>query len=114
MCNPTVLDEITQRIVRQAKDSLGGKLDKVILYGSYARGDYDAESDIDIMILADIPLEKRHEVYKEYFLRLSSDLDLEHNVLTSVNVTDTTTFYKFLRVEPFYQSVMKDGVVLYA
>jgi hypothetical protein len=32
---------------------LPGKfLDSIYLYGSYARGDHDAESDIDIMVLA--------------------------------------------------------------
>lgn len=31
-------------------EDFGSKLDAVILYGSYARGDFDAESDIDIMV----------------------------------------------------------------
>ena len=30
-------------------------LKSVILYGSYARGDYTPESDVDIMILVDLP-----------------------------------------------------------
>ena len=31
----------------------GRSLNKIILYGSYARGDYKENSDIDIMILVD-------------------------------------------------------------
>ena len=37
--------------VAKVKDIYAEKLAKVILYGSYARGDYSPESDIDIMIL---------------------------------------------------------------
>ena len=36
----------------------GSHLKSVILYGSYARGDYTKDSDIDIMILVDLPDEK--------------------------------------------------------
>jgi predicted nucleotidyltransferase len=32
---------------------LGDKLYKIILFGSYARGDNDNESDIDIMVLSE-------------------------------------------------------------
>lgn len=32
----------------------GNHLRRVILYGSYARGDYTKDSDIDIMILLDM------------------------------------------------------------
>ena len=34
---------------------LGSDLYAIILYGSYARGDYNNISDIDIMILVDLP-----------------------------------------------------------
>jgi len=44
MGSRSVLDEITAKVVQAARESLGDKLDKVILYGSYARGDYDDES----------------------------------------------------------------------
>ncbi|TGY96616.1 nucleotidyltransferase domain-containing protein [Petralouisia muris] len=32
---------------------LGSRLTRVILYGSYARGDFNQDSDMDIMILMD-------------------------------------------------------------
>lgn len=41
----TILGEITDNI----KDLYGSKLKKIILYGSYARGHQDEESDIDLM-----------------------------------------------------------------
>ena len=40
------------------KKVFGEKFQSVILYGSYARGDYDEESDIDIMITVDMSREE--------------------------------------------------------
>ena len=54
----------------------GEKLDEVWLYGSYARGDFDAESDIDIMALVDLPKEQL-AMYRRKLSDLSSDLDLK-------------------------------------
>jgi predicted nucleotidyltransferase len=113
MCSQIVLDELTSKIVQAAQNSLGEKLDKVILYGSYARGDYDDESDIDIMVLADIPMEETDRFDMELG-KLASRLGLEYDVFVSLFIKDCKTFYRFLPVEPFYKNVMKDGVLLSA
>ena len=49
------VNEVTQQVVNAAKDTLGDRLNKLILFGSYARGDFDDDSDIDFFVLADIP-----------------------------------------------------------
>ena len=111
MCNKSILDEITAKVVFAVQDSLGEKLERVILYGSYARGDYDDESDIDIMVLANIPHEDEMKEYKKinHFL---SRLGMEYDIFISVNVTDCTTFYKYIDVLPFYKNVLQEGVEL--
>ena len=44
----------------------GSRLEKVLLYGSYARGEQDEESDIDVMAPVDLPREQletnRHDL----------------------------------------------------
>ena len=42
-----LLREVEQKL----KAVFHEKLDRIILYGSYARGDYNDESDIDIIVL---------------------------------------------------------------
>lgn len=49
----TELNAITSAVVDSARDLFKERLWRVMLYGSYARGDFDEESDVDIMILLD-------------------------------------------------------------
>ena len=46
-----IISNILLGFARQVKLLLDGKLSKVIVYGSYARGDYRDNSDVDVMIL---------------------------------------------------------------
>ena len=48
---PENVRSIIYRFSRELKHILGDKLTKAIVYGSYARGDFRENSDIDIMIL---------------------------------------------------------------
>ena len=113
MCSQTTLNIITDKVVQAVRESLGDKLDRVILYGSYARGDYDDESDIDIMVLADIPRESCPDEY-EKLNQLISRLGLEYDILVTVNLTDCATFNRFISDLPFYANVQREGVVLSA
>ena len=50
---PNNVQKIINDFLKKVEDVLGNRLRKIILYGSYARGDYNKSSDIDIMILTD-------------------------------------------------------------
>jgi predicted nucleotidyltransferase len=113
VCSQDTLTIISDKVIQAARESLGKKLDKVILYGSYARGDNDDESDIDIMVLADIPIEDRGREREKIRARLNY-IDLDYDVVLSLNVTDSETFNRFISVEPFYKRVLSDGVILSA
>jgi len=111
MCSKATLNQITDRVVREIKDNFGDKLDKVILYGSYARGDNADESDIDIMALVNVPSDDANR-FDMQLTRFTNRLGMEYDLVVSLLIKDCETFYKYLPADPFYQNVMKDGVVL--
>ena len=87
---------------------------KIVLYGSYARGDYDSESDIDIMILLDIPADSVNK-YFDKIVKLSSRLSLENEDCTTVSIImqDMRTYNKYEAILPFFHNISNEGIVIY-
>ena len=69
-----IVSETAKRISELVQDDL----ERVILFGSYARGDFTKESDIDIAVLVMCDREGIRK-YKEGLVRLSSDKGGEDN-----------------------------------
>ena len=111
MCTEQQIGIITRRIAALAKTVFGEKLRSVILYGSYARGDYDEESDVDIMILVDISREELWR-YHDPITTLTSELGLEYDAVIVATLKDTETFDAYFNVMPFYQNVQKEGILI--
>ena len=51
---PQKMNGLLQTYISEIKKIYGTHLSKIILYGSYARGDFRPDSDVDIMILLDL------------------------------------------------------------
>ena len=102
---------VSQKVYQAAKDTLGDKLDRVILYGSYARGDFDSESDIDFFILADVPQEEASKRRGD-IRKLLPGIDLEYEIVVSLHVTGSAIFKQYRNTLPFYMNVAREGVVL--
>ena len=51
MPNLTTIQPILDRFKKSAQDIYGDRLVKVLLYGSYARGEQHEDSDIDLMVV---------------------------------------------------------------
>lgn len=110
---PERLNSILKKYVDEVRMLYGDSLKTVILYGSYARGDFRQDSDIDIMILVELTEEEIREKGRQL-----SDVTFEYNydndLMIMPIVKNESHFNKWLRAYPFYYNVKKEGVELYA
>ena len=51
---PKIMQDLIKQYVEEVKKIYGSHVRQIILYGSYARGDFRPDSDVDIMILVDM------------------------------------------------------------
>ena len=113
LCDKALLDDVTSRVCAAAKEVLGDKLRKVILYGSYARGDYNEYSDIDYFILADITQEECCDAGSDIYDRIW-EYEFEQGLMISPHVTGSAIFHEYSETLPYYMNVIKEGIELYA
>ena len=102
------LDYIGQCVVEKAQDICGEKLRDVILFGSYARGDFKEWSDVDIMILVnadDLECKRMDSV----LMKSLSDLDHQMNLLLSFVVTSHERYERMKDTYPYYRNINKEG-----
>lgn len=101
----TELDEFTVLV----KKCFGENLKSIIVYGSYARGDYNENSDIDIMILVSLPEEEiklsENSIYDGAF-----DLELKYGKVLSPVVKNQEFFEYWSDTLPFYRNIKVEGV----
>ena len=83
------------------------------IYGSYARGDFCSDSDIDIMILVDLS-EVELKRYSQQLSYMTYDFNLDYDLDIKPIVQNDIFFNKWIVNYPFYANVHKEGVVLYA
>jgi predicted nucleotidyltransferase len=82
----------------------------LILYGSYARNDYDKNSDIDLLVL----LEKE-KITRDDEKRIKYplyEIEFETGTIISPLVLSKSLWESKHRITPFYENVIKEGIIL--
>lgn len=109
MCTSKTLDLLLAETKEKLTEIFGKKLESVVLYGSYARGDYDTESDIDVMALVDMERNALNK-YRRSISDFANDIDLKYDVLLSIKLQDKTNFMKYKNSIPLYQNIEREGI----
>ncbi len=101
---PELTEQIRKAVYRIEPDA------KIYLYGSYARGDFHAESDVDLLVL----LNKKKISYKDVKAVRYSLYDVEFEVgkIMSAMVYAESDWESTRANTSFYNNIKKDGVPL--
>lgn len=115
MCTRNELDRLLQILADSSKQTFGDMLMGVVLFGSYARNDFNDESDVDIAFLLNVP--KGQELgYKEAVLSLLAKLDdlSGYSIFLSPTIISYPFFEEWKDTMPFYRNIEAEGVRIVA
>ena len=110
---PVQISNIIQDFAKRARGLLGNSLDSVIVYGSYARGDYSEYSDIDVMLLVSLT-EDQIKTVSNRISDLAFDYMLIYGIDISPVITNTDHLKYWVDNLPYYRSVRDEGVKISA
>ncbi len=107
---PKELPTQIQIILKETSDELrsiySGHLKEMILFGSYARGDFINESDIDLMLLLDNMKDVVAESDK--YLSVISRISLKYDTVVSIIPFSFDEFYQ--KRTPLILNVKNEGI----
>ena len=88
----------------------GSDIEKIVLYGSYSRGEETEESDVDLAIFLK---EEETESMHDKRVDIVVDYELDLAVTLSVITIDLKNYNEWRKTLPFYKNIDKDGIILW-
>jgi uncharacterized protein len=99
--------EMLKRFKREVKKVLGGRLDRVVLFGSRSRGDAAPDSDFDVLVT----VQNLQERDRKRVFEIAADLSLEHDTVLAVLLVPANDFTED-RYFYLYENIQKEGQVV--
>lgn len=107
------IKKITEDVARAYRQVFGDRLVAVILYGSYARGDYDSESDVDLVAIVRGERYSLQQQLKQVW-DVCDDLELEYGIMISPAVIPYAEYEEYKDILPYYRNIRDEGVNIVA
>jgi len=100
---------VINSFVKELKEKLGDEIVSIRLFGSKARGDFHAESDIDIFVLVK---EKTPDI-REKVSGLAADYIFDYDIPLSIRLHDLFEYKKNKELGSFFfENVEREGILL--
>ena len=107
--NPALMHSLHEMCLKLV-ETYGSTLDRIVLYGSYARGEETPESDVDIAVMLK---PGNTEEMHEKMIDIVVDYELDLAVTLSVVPIDYEQYIEWKKTLPFYKNVEKEGIILW-
>ena len=108
---PESVQSIVYKFAQTMKVLFGEHLNKVIVYGSYARGDYKKNSDVDIMILVDLS-ETEIRKFENRVYDVAFEIEMDTGVDISPVIKNKNQFEYWVDTLSYYKNVREEGVTI--
>ncbi len=106
------LKDFEKQALKELKEKIKEKFTdaEIILYGSKVRGDFDEESDIDLLILIDGEVNSKVE---EEISKIAYEIELEYDVIFG-KIVESKNFWNsnLAKAMPLHQNIDKESVLL--
>lgn len=109
MCKRSELDDIIKMVVDIYRNTYGDSIVEIILYGSYARGDEQADSDIDIVAIVNGERKILQDALVEVWNRVD-DVSIDYETVISPTVIPYQEYLKWKEDIPYYRNIDKEGI----
>ncbi|MBQ7077282.1 MAG: helix-turn-helix domain-containing protein [Lachnospiraceae bacterium] len=101
---------LIEESANRVRQSLGDSVEKVILYGSCARGDNTDDSDVDIAILLNV--DDGNAIYGMTLSEISADLLDKYRELVNFVCLSVKEFAQKKSWYPFYKNISTEGIII--
>ncbi len=108
---PETVSNVISKFSLQMKTLFGETLSKIIVYGSYARGDYKENSDIDIMVLVKLSEAEIKKIENDVY-DIAFEFEMDTGIDISPIIKSEAQYEYWVDVLPFYRNVKKEGIVV--
>lgn len=101
--------EVIYYIKEKLSEIFKERLKQLILFGSYARGNLNDESDVDLLLITSNKLTFEE---KEKLTEIELYILTNYNLFISI-IPESEKFINDYSWIPFYQNIEKEGIILY-
>ncbi len=108
---PDAVRDVIYLFSSQLQMLLGSHLSKIIVYGSYARGDYHKNSDVDVMILVDLTEEEIKKIENSVY-DIAFEIEMNTGIDISPVIKSESQFEYWVDVLPYYRNVREEGSMI--
>ncbi len=102
-----------EAFVAQLRQRYGDDVLRVVLFGSKSRGDFDAESDLDVLVVVRFPEDDYWEHWKQ-ITDIAWEAEFQYGVVMSTIIKTPAVYDQMQRDRLlFYRNIERDGVTLW-
>ena len=102
-------------LVERLRQRYGDDLRRVVLFGSKARGDFDEESDLDVLLVVTQIPDEVYWQHRRAITKETCDLELEYGVVFSLLIQDAPEYAQMRQWNLLInRNIERDGIVLWS